>query len=261
MRGAAARRMWCAALGALLCMLGAAANDTKVTTSDGGLALANNGALVASGIVAGVVLIVVGFFFNYFGYRLLKLLIFLAGFSAVFGLVLYAEYKIRAPLDTEHARQLWYLGIAAALGALGGACVLFAYKVGVALVGALGGFALATWILAMQTNGVIHSDVGRALFIAALVVAGIVAALFIQRPAVIVASAVWGSYVLFVGIDCFARTGFQYTALAFLSTPGAVYETTPKVYAMIACMALSALLGIFAQFRLTRKPKASFIPL
>ncbi|KAJ2229959.1 hypothetical protein GGH97_006252, partial [Coemansia sp. RSA 475] len=168
---------------------------------------------------------------------------------------------IRAPLDTEHARQLWYLGIAAALGALGGACVLFAYKVGVALVGALGGFALATWILAMQTNGVIHSDVGRALFIAALVVAGIVAALFIQRPAVIVASAVWGSYVLFVGIDCFARTGFQYTALAFLSTPGAVYETTPKVYAMIACMALSALLGIFAQFRLTRKPKASDLEL
>ncbi|KAJ2455684.1 hypothetical protein EV183_000531 [Coemansia sp. RSA 2336] len=242
----------------------ASSEDTvkQVDTDDGSLALASNGALVASGIVAGVVLIVVGLFFNFFGYRLVKVLIFLAGFCVVGGLVLYAEYKIRAPLEDEKGRQLWYLAIAAILGAVAGGILLFVYKVGVAFVGALGGFALASWILGMQSGGVIHSDVGRALFIAAFVVVGMIAALVLQRPALIIASAIWGSYILFVGIDCFVHTGFQNTALAFLNTPGAVYVTSPKVYAMIGCMALSAVLGIVAQFRLTRKPKsAAFIPL
>ncbi|KAJ2038552.1 hypothetical protein GGI08_008310 [Coemansia sp. S2] len=84
---------------------------------------------------------------------------------------------------------------------------------------------------------------------------------FIERPAIIVASAIWGSYALFVGIDCFARTGFQYTALAFLNTPGAVYETSPKVYAMIAGMAVCAILGIVTQFLTTRKKSGKFLPL
>ncbi|KAJ2295118.1 hypothetical protein IWW55_005550 [Coemansia sp. RSA 2706] len=261
----ARKRTQFAWLTVLLCLFtataAAAENVKQVGTEDGGLALTDSGALVASGIVAGIALIAIGFFFNYFGYRLVKVLVFLAGFCVVGGLVLYAEYKIRPPHDDEHGRQLWYLGIAAILGALGGGLMLFLFKVGVALVGALGGFALASWILAMRSGGVIHSDVGRVLFIVALVVAGMVAALFLQRPAIIVASSVWGSYMLFVGIDCFARTGFQYTALAFLNTPGAAYITSPKVYAMIACMALSALLGVVAQFRLTRKPKSAFVPL
>ncbi|PIA16546.1 hypothetical protein COEREDRAFT_8334 [Coemansia reversa NRRL 1564] len=250
-------------LAMLLCLLGVAwADDThKISTEDGGLALNDHGALVASGIVAGIVLIVIGFFFNYFGYRLVKVLIFLAGFCVVGGLVLYAEYSIRAPLEDEKGRQLWYLAIAAILGVVAGGILLFLYKVGVAFVGALGGFALASWILSMRSGGVIHSDIGRILFIVGLVIVGIVAALFLQRPAIIVASSIWGSYMLFVGIDCFARTGFQFTALTFLNTPGAVYEASPKVYAMIACMALSALLGILMQFRLTRKPKSAFIPL
>ncbi|KAJ2818918.1 hypothetical protein GGI24_004951, partial [Coemansia furcata] len=170
-------------------------------------------------------------------------------------------YKIRAPQDDEKGRQLWYLGIAAICGLLGGALLLFLYKVGLALVGALGGFALASWILAMKSGGLIHSDVGRILFIVAFVIVGMAVVFFIERPAIIVASAIWGSYALFVGIDCFARTGFQYTALAFLNAPGAVYETSPKVYAMIAGMAVCACLGIVTQFLTTRPKSGKFLPL
>ncbi|KAI9506057.1 hypothetical protein GGI25_004414 [Coemansia spiralis] len=250
-------------LALLIPLLGIAyAKDAAaVTTDDGNLALTNHGALVASGIVAGIVLIIIGFFCNYLGYKLVKVLIFLAGFCVVGGLVLYAEYKIRSPHEDEKGRQVWYLAIAAVLGAIAGFILLFLYKVGVALIGALGGFALSTWILAMKSGGLIHSDVGRILFIVACIIIGMVVALFIQRPAIIVASSIWGSYALFVGIDCFARTGFQYTALAFLNTPGATYETSPKVYAMIACMAVSACLGIFVQFWTTRTGKSSFLPL
>ncbi|KAJ1880907.1 hypothetical protein LPJ66_011413, partial [Kickxella alabastrina] len=141
-------------LSLLVLLLGTVVGETvkEVTTSDGGtLALGGNGGLVASGIVAGITLIVLGFFFNYFGYKLFKVLVFLAGFCVVAGLVLYAEYKIRAPLEDEKGRQLWYLGIAAVLGLLGGGLMLFLVNVGVALVGGLGGFALATWILSMKT--------------------------------------------------------------------------------------------------------------
>ncbi|KAJ2159177.1 hypothetical protein GGF46_003224 [Coemansia sp. RSA 552] len=185
----------------LLCLWGLASaddSDTKhVSTEDGGgLALTDNGALVASGIVAGIVLIVLGLFFNFFGYKLVKVLVFLAGFCVVGGLVLYAEYKIRPPRDDEKGRQLWYLIIAAIFGVLAGGLMLFLYKVGIALVGALGGFALASWILSMKSGGLIASDVGRILFIVGFIVAGMIAALFLQRPAIIVASSIWGSYML-----------------------------------------------------------------
>ncbi|KAJ2787839.1 hypothetical protein GGI15_000408 [Coemansia interrupta] len=237
--------------------IGAVAADTveQVTTSDGGLALSSHGGLVASGIIAGIALIVIGFICNYFGYKFVRVLIFLAGFCVVGGLVLYAEYKIRAPREDEKGRQVWYLAIAAVFGLIGGGISMFLFKVGVALVGALGGFALATWILSMKSGGLIHSDVGRILFIVAMIIVGMLAALFLQTPAIVVSSSIWGSYALFVGIDCFARTGFQNTALDFLNTPGAVYETSPKVYAMIACMAVSAILGIIVQFLLIRKRK------
>ncbi|KAJ2063725.1 hypothetical protein GGI17_001511 [Coemansia sp. S146] len=246
-----------------LLMVGTASAETvkEINTDDGSLALSKHGALIASGIIAGIALILIGFFFNFFGYKLVKVLIFLAGFCVVGGLVLYAEYKIRAPQEDEKGRQLWYLGVAAICGLLGGALLLFLYKVGLALVGALGGFALASWILAMKSGGLIHSDVGRILFIVAFVLVGMAVVFFIERPAIIVASAIWGSYALFVGIDCFARTGFQYTALAFLNAPGAVYETSPKVYAMIAGMAVCACLGIVTQFWTTRTKSGKFLPL
>ncbi|KAI8324176.1 hypothetical protein GQ54DRAFT_78379 [Martensiomyces pterosporus] len=224
------------------------ADDQKTVatadTKDGGLALSNHGAIQASGIIAGVVLIILGLFFNYLGVKIVKLLIFLAGFCVVGGLVLYAEYKIRAPLET-----------------IAGGILIFLYKVGIALVGALGGFAVATWILSMKSGGLIHSDVGRIIFIVVMIIIGMIAVLFLERPAIIVASSVWGAYALFVGIDCFAKTGFQYTALTFLNAPGAKFETTPKVYGMIAGMAISALLGIVIQFIISRKKASSFKPL
>ncbi|KAJ1800747.1 hypothetical protein LPJ59_000849 [Coemansia sp. RSA 2399] len=257
--GSAARLAFIALLTLLLGI--AYADDANITTEDGDLALTDHGALVASGIVAGIALILIGLFCNYLGYKLFKILIFLAGFCVVGGLVLYAEYKIRSPHEDEKGRQVWYLAIAAIIGAIAGFILLFLYKVGVALIGALGGFALATWILSMKSGSLIHSDVGRILFIVALIIIGMIAAFFLQRPAIIVASSIWGSYALFVGIDCFARTGFQYTALAFLNTPGAIYETSPKVYAMIACMAISACLGIFVQFWITRSRKGKFLPI
>ncbi|KAJ1819505.1 hypothetical protein LPJ75_001182 [Coemansia sp. RSA 2598] len=241
----------------LMLFLGTVAADTveSVTTSDGSLSLNSNGSIVAGGIIAGIALIIIGFFFNYFGFKLAKVLVFLAGFCVVGGLVLYAEYKIRTPREDEKGRQVWYLAIAAVFGILGGLLSLFLFNVGIALVGALGGFALASWILAMKSGGLIHSDAGRIIFIVAMIIVGMLAALFLKNPAIIVLSSIWGSYALFVGIDCFARTGFQYTALNFLNTPGAVYETSPKVYAMIACMAVSAVLGIIFQFVLLRKSK------
>ncbi|KAJ2693071.1 hypothetical protein H4R19_006058 [Coemansia spiralis] len=242
-------------LGPLLLIVVWAAQAYGLATSDGGVTLGSHGGIVAGGIVAGVGLIAIGLFMTFVGYRLVKALVFLAGFCAMGGLVLYAEYLIRPPHEGEKARRLWYLAIAAVIGAAAGSALLFLYKVGIALVGALGGFAAASWILSMRSGGVIHSSTGRALLILALVAAGMAAALFLHRPAVIVLSSVWGAYALFVGIDCFARTGFQSTALAFLDAPGAIYVTSPGVFAMIAGMALAALLGVFVQLRLTSKSK------
>ncbi|KAJ1954653.1 hypothetical protein GGI12_005742, partial [Dipsacomyces acuminosporus] len=227
------------------------AGDQKVigaNTADGSLGLTKHGGISASGIVAGVILLIVGLFFNYLGVKIIKLLIFLTGFCVIGGLVLYAEYKIRPPRQDEKGRAIGYLVGAGVLGLLGGALLIFLYKVGIALLGGLGGFAIASWILSLKSGGLIPSEGGRIGFIIGFVVLGIVAILFLERPAIIVASSIWGAYALFIGIDCFARTGFQDATLTFLKTPGAKFTVTPKVYGMIAGMAVSAVLGIIIQF-------------
>ncbi|KAJ1955786.1 hypothetical protein EC988_001692 [Linderina pennispora] len=246
---------------AVLMMLFSAAFAADVSTSDGSLALSKHGALTASGIVAGIVLIVIGVFFTFFGRKLVKVLIFLAGFCVVGGLTIYLEYKIRAPREDEKTREIVYLVVGGVLGLIAGGLLLCLYKVGIAFVGGLGGFALATWILSMKSGSLITSEAGRIVFIVVLIVIGMLLALFLEKPAIIVASAVWGSYALFVGIDCFAKTGFQDTATTFLSAPGATYETSAKVYGMIAGMAVTAVVGIGVQFAINRDRKQKFEPL
>ncbi|OMJ16876.1 hypothetical protein AYI70_g6320, partial [Smittium culicis] len=148
----------------------------------------SKGTITASGIVPGIVLLIISIMFTFFG-RII---------------VLYVEYKIRAPNDGENTRAIIYFIVAMLCGVLGGVLCLFLYRVGVFLIGVLGGFALANFILTFSATGVFNQNYARIIFIVVFCIIGGVLTLFMERPAIIASSSVYGSYITFVGIDCFA---------------------------------------------------------
>ncbi|OLY84839.1 hypothetical protein AYI68_g994 [Smittium mucronatum] len=212
----------------------------------------SKGTVDASGIVAGIILIVFGFIFTFFGRKLVKVLIFLAGVCFVGIFVLYAEYKIRAPQDGESTRTLIYFIVALAIGCIGGFVCLFLYKVGIFLVGALGGFALANFILTFSSSGIFSQTYARIIFIVVLAAIGGVITLFIERPAIIIGSSAYGSYISFVGIDCFARTGFKESILLVVYGSQSIKGRPAGVYGMLAGTVVLAIMGMLVQFKTTK---------
>ncbi|KAJ1983749.1 hypothetical protein H4R34_001081 [Dimargaris verticillata] len=213
---------------------------------------AENGSyhLFAEDIIAGILLIVIGFLFCFFGRRLFKLVLFLAGFCVVGLLVLLACFRIRPPHADETTRTILYYVAGIIGGVIGGiACVCF-WFVGLAFIGALGGFAVSVWLLSLKDGGLIESTWGRVLLVVLLVVAGMVIIFFLEKHVIIIATAIWGAYAMMVGIDSFAHTGYrQHLSAIFGGDTAAIYHTSGKVYAMIGSTVALAAIGIIVQYR------------
>ncbi|OMJ21069.1 hypothetical protein AYI70_g3698 [Smittium culicis] len=212
----------------------------------------SKGTITASGIVPGIILLIIGIMFTFFGRKLVKAMIFLAGFCFVGIIVLYVEYKIRAPNDGENTRAIIYFIVAMLCGVLGGVLCLFLYRVGVFLIGVLGGFALANFILTFSATGVFNQNYARIIFIVVFCIIGGVLTLFMERPAIIASSSVYGSYITFVGIDCFAKTGFKESILLIAQGYQSIKGRSSSVYGMLAGTVILAIIGMIVQFRTTK---------
>ncbi|KAJ1926621.1 hypothetical protein IWQ60_003629 [Tieghemiomyces parasiticus] len=238
--GAAATRFWLFAVGVLSCF---AATWAQETTSSGYH-------LFAQDIIAGIILIIVGFLFCFFGRRLFKVVLFLAGFCVFALLVLLACYRIRPPTEDETTRAILYYVAAVIGGVFGGVLSMCFWFVGLALIGALGGFTLAVWLLSLRSGGLITSTWGQVLLVVLLVLAGMIAIFFLEKHILIIATALWGAYAMMVGIDSFAHTGFREQLSEFFDGDTAsVYNTNAKVYAMIGSTIALALIGAIVQYR------------
>ncbi|PVU85099.1 hypothetical protein BB559_007215, partial [Furculomyces boomerangus] len=178
-------------------------------TTSANISIPKIGGLTTGGIIAGVVLVVLGTIFLFFGKKLIKVTIFLGDFFLVGVVFLVIAYKIRAPLDGENTRSVTYLVVAIVVGLIGGALTLWLYKTNLLIIGGLGGFAVAAYIMSWSSTGLFSQIWVRVVFIVASVIVGGLLVLFLERPAIIISTSIYGSYALFVGIDCFARTGFK----------------------------------------------------
>ncbi|KAK9710781.1 hypothetical protein K7432_008206 [Basidiobolus ranarum] len=198
--------------------------------------------------IIAVVMIIMGFFFCFFGHRFFKVIIFLAGFVVV-GFIAYVIcYEISAP-DTS-TKSTIYLVVAIVAGIIGGFLFMCIWKLGIAAIGALGGFSLGMFILSLGNGMLISSKTGRIIFIVAFVIVGIVAIFFFEKHVVIIATAIAGAYMFIVGIDYFIGTGFTQHLIAFLNGQGeSFYHTNGKIYAMLASMAVMAIIGAVVQYK------------
>ncbi|RKP33665.1 hypothetical protein BJ085DRAFT_39907 [Dimargaris cristalligena] len=236
----ASTRFWLYMAAVLACLTAAWADDGSGGSSK----------ILAQDIIAGILLIIIGFMFCFFGRRLFKVVLFLAGFCVLGLLVLLACFRIRPPREDENTRAILYY-VAAIIGGIIGGCIsVCVWFIGLALIGGLGGFTLSVWLLSLKDGGLITSTWGRVLLMVLLIIAGMIAIFFLEKHVLIIATALWGAYAMMIGIDSFAKTGFREQLSAFFSgDTAAVYQTNAKVYAMIGSTIALALIGAIVQYR------------
>ncbi|KAJ3392296.1 hypothetical protein HDU92_008527 [Lobulomyces angularis] len=200
--------------------------------------------------VTAIVLIITGFVLVFFGNRLFKPILFIAGFYifAVLSFIVLSGIETRSgTLLFGNNRSLIFLIIALVSGILGGLLLTVLWKLGLSAIGGLLGYILAILILSVVNGGVIESGIGRTIFLVGFFVVGAILIHFIEKPILILGTALPGSYAMFFGIDVFANTGFNIAMQSFIST-GVIYKVSPAVYGMMGGVVAVAIIGIVLQF-------------
>jgi len=211
-------------------------------------------------IPAGIIAIVFGVIFCFWGARWFKVALFLGGFY-VFASIAFFVLETAEPSTQYGNRSAVYYGVIIAVGILGGMLTTFLVKLGVFAIGCIGGYSLALWILALNTDGTISTIVGQKVFIAAMALVGGCLTLFVLLDsAVKIFTSIAGAYSIVLGIDMFANTGFRDSASRFLGSGDVVYNLQKTTIYMLVAVPVLAILGMLVQFRLTaRGQKSGFL--
>jgi hypothetical protein len=209
--------------------------------------------LEVHGIILGVILIVLGLFLCFFGYRFFHITMFIIGFY------FFANVTYIAMANAGVTSNTLLLVISIVVGIIGGLIVVCCSRLGAALLGALAGYVLALWILAWGHNGTLTTHEGQAILIIVLAVVGFILGFIFLRHTVIFGSALVGSYSTMIGIDMFAHTGFAQSAELFVNSNSQFeYNLTWEIYLMLAAFIVLFLLGVAFQWGFHRS--RAFVP-
>ena len=128
------------------------------------------------------------------------------------------------------------------------------WRLGLAAIGALGGFFLALFILSCKSDGVIQSGIGRSIFIAIFCILGAILISFFEKPILILSTSIVGSFSFIYGVDIFAHKGFIQAVRVFLGerSLSATYELTGVVIGMLVSVLILAGIGMVVQYRLSK---------
>uniref|UniRef100_A0A1D1Z0G6 Transmembrane protein 198 n=1 Tax=Anthurium amnicola TaxID=1678845 RepID=A0A1D1Z0G6_9ARAE len=217
-----------------------------------------NGELTPHEIASGVILIVTGLIFCFFGRRVYRLTLFLIGFyiGTIIAMVALSNGEPSGGFGGKSlASRTIILIVSLAVGFVVGLLFMCCSTVAIWFLGALAGYTLALFLLAFRSDGLIHSNAGRIVFIIALTILGLLLACFFKDTLIILATAFIGAYAIILGIDLFARTGFAQSIRSFMvggnhNIPD--YTTNTKVYLMLAGMIAFFIVGSIFQFRYHR---------
>ncbi|KAI8376348.1 uncharacterized protein BYT42DRAFT_574283 [Radiomyces spectabilis] len=148
------------------------------------------------------------------------------------------------------------LVVSVVVGILAGALLSCCFFLAVYLLGALLGYMAAIWLLSWVDNGLIQSNWGRAVLIICFVIVGVLLMAFLERPMIIIATAFIGSFVIFVGIDLYVKTGFVEAINSLIrakSFDGSAFHSDSKLRGMLGgCLAL-AVAGCLIQWLMIRR--------
>ncbi|ORY04436.1 hypothetical protein K493DRAFT_379747 [Basidiobolus meristosporus CBS 931.73] len=205
----------------------------------------------------GVLSILIGFLFCFFGKRLFRIVLFVTGFvtfSFVTFLVCSRFYSQGVEPSHGFPQSTLFLIIGLLAGIAGGFLFMCLWQVGAAMVGGMLGFCIAMTILSLSSEGLIRSEVGRLIFIASFVIVGMILVSFYESDIVIIGTAFAGAYHIAMGADVFIQTGFTHTIKSFLGgSTHLAYKATAAVYGVLVSMLLVFGLGLYVQYSSQRR--------
>jgi hypothetical protein len=152
--------------------------------------------------------------------------------------------------DTQ--RDLIYFISCFVVGILGGLVLTCIWKFGLFAIGCLLGWVLAAVILSFSSQGLISAGIGRTIFMIIMSIVFGIAILFLEKPLLVLGTAIPGAYAMTLGIDIFAMTGFATAARAFLSGSNS-FTLTTKVWILFGVFVFLSLVGVIHQFRELKK--------
>jgi hypothetical protein len=176
-------------------------------------------------VVVGVIALVAGLLFLFAGSRLVRPILFLAGLY-VGATVAYTILTRAEPLRPYANRQDVLLGSSIAIGVVVGLLAIALVRVGLTLVGALGGFFLAMWIASWSAS--IYPSTAFLVILVLCIVAGAVAIHWAERHLFIWATSITGAYSFLFGVDVFADVGLGAYLHALLAS-GSYHEVAGNV--------------------------------
>jgi len=227
----------------LTCLLGILF-PLSINAQDQGDTGDQNGKLTVHAIVIGIILILSGIIFCFFGRRVYRTTLFLIGFYI--GTII----AITVLTNKGGVNHTIALIVSLAVGFVVGLIFMCCSTMAIWFLGALAGYLFALWILAWASDGVIHSKAGRIIFIIVLTLIGLLLAIFFKNAFIIFGTAFIGAYAIILGIDLFVRTGFALSVRAFMDgNHDTKYVVNTKVYLMLAGMVVLFILGSLFQYR------------
>lgn len=216
-------------------------------------------------IVIAVVAILTGLVFTFFGRKLLRPILFLTGFYLCSLITLSLLYRFEpkngdgTTVWTAPNRDWIFMGVCAGAGILGGILLSVFHRLGVCLVGLMGGFTLSLFIMSFFNGDLIQKEVVRNVIAVAFAVAGAVLAVIYENTVVIICTSMFGSYIVMFGVDLMARTGFATASIDMMKGQMINYRIENKaVYGLMVATVILAIIGIVVQFRTARNRKSSF---
>lgn len=215
---------------------------------------AGTDALGMSGVVSGILLLVLGLIAAFFGLRLFRPALFIVGFVmfSVLGYTILSQPVLQISDTVIVAGSL-------GIGLVGGFIAYALVKLGLLVLGGVGGISLAFFLLSWQGNVLAISETGRTVFIVFCALVGAILIHFLEKPAIIIFTSILGSYVFCNGVDVFAKVGFNASTKALLNgdikTSSLLLVSNPKLYAVLACVPVMAMIGMSVQFYSIREVK------
>lgn len=240
-------------LGVFFAVVAAMLGFTPVTLA--GSVLSSYGHIQAAPTIAAILALVVGSVVCFFGYRLLRLTLFLSGFM-VAGLIAAIIVEFAFASFSWMPTASWIAFVLAGVG--GGLLAVFAFTLGVFLVGVLAGIMVAFLLQVSFAYAFIpsHPGIMFVIFVAVFGLIGGVLTWKLEKPLLMMATSFIGATSMIWGIGYFAG---KYPNAAdmeqFRDRSGRewIYNIPGAWWAYLTATLLLFVLGIWVQWRRSSK--------